>query len=214
MDDIEPLGRGWRGTESGWIVGAYAMLIEGGVEAVKILPLAKRLRLSRTSFYWHFTDREALLAALITRWQEKNTGNLIRQTELATLTINAAVLNLFDCWITPELFDAALDHAMRNWARTDTALKAAFDTADTARVGAIQAMFERHGYGTEEADIRANAIYLTQVGYIALGTAETMEARLRRIPTYLETFTGRPADPAELEAFVARHRARGLSPGG
>lgn len=214
MDDFEPLGRGWRGTESGWIDAAYAMLIEGGVEAVKILPLAKRLRLSRTSFYWHFADREALLAALIARWQEKNTGNLIRQTELAAPTINAAVLNLFDCWITPDLFDAALDHAMRNWARTDAGLKTAFDAADAARVAAITAMFGRYGYGAEEADIRANTIYLTQVGYIALGTAETLEARLRRIPTYLETFTGYPADRDELEVFVARHRATGLSGGG
>ncbi|MCV2873903.1 TetR/AcrR family transcriptional regulator [Defluviimonas sp. WL0050] len=214
MDDLEPLGRGWRGTESGWIEAAYAMLIEGGVEAVKILPLAKRLRLSRTSFYWHFPDREALLAALITRWQEKNTGNLVRQTELVAPTINAAVLNLFDCWITPELFDAALDHAMRNWARTDTALKAAFDAADAARIAAIRAMFQRHGYVAEEADIRANAIYLTQVGYIALGTAETLEARLRRIPTYLETFTGRPASDEELRVFLARHREDAVSGGG
>lgn len=214
MDDIEPLGRGWRGTESGWIDAAYAMLIEGGVEAVKIQPLAKRLRLSRTSFYWHFTDREALLAALIARWQEKNTGNLIRQTELAAPSINAAVLNLFDCWVTPNLFDADLDHAMRNWARTDPSLKTAFDCADAARVTAIRAMFERYGYAAEEADIRANAIYLTQVGYIALGTEETLEARLRRIPTYLETFTGKPTDPTELQAFVARHRARMLNPDG
>jgi AcrR family transcriptional regulator len=214
MDHIEYPGRGWRGTESGWIDAAYAMLIEGGVEAVKILPLAKRLRLSRTSFYWHFPDREALLVALITRWQEKNTGNLFRQTELAAPTINAAVLNLFDCWITPDLFDAGLDYAMRNWARTDATLKSAFDAADAARVAAIRAMFERYGYGDEEADIRANAIYLTQVGYIALGTTEMLEARLRRIPTYLETFTGYPADPAELETFVARHQARGISPGG
>lgn len=219
MDDMESLGRGWRGTEAGWIEAAYEMLIEGGVEAVKILPLAKRLRLSRTSFYWHFTDREALLAALVKRWQEKNTGNLIRQTELPAPTINAAVLNLFDCWIAPQLFDSALDLAMRNWARTDAALQAAFEAADTARVAAIRAMFERHGYGTEAADIRANAIYLTQVGYIALGKAETLETRLLRIPTYLETFTGRPADPREIEAFAARHRRRtgeggGVSGGG
>lgn len=214
MDDAEPLGRGWRGTESGWIEAAYAMLIEGGVEAVKILPLAKRLRLSRTSFYWHFPDREALLAALVTRWQDKNTGNLIRQTELAAPTINAAVLNLFDCWITPDIFDAHLDHAMRNWARTDSALKTAFDVADRARITAIRAMFERHGYGMEEADIRANAIYLTQVGYIALGTRETLESRLRRIPTYLETFTGHRASDAELRAFLARHREGAVSAAG
>ncbi|MCU9847290.1 TetR/AcrR family transcriptional regulator [Defluviimonas sp. WL0024] len=208
MEDMESLGRGWRGTEAGWIEAAYQLLIEGGVEAVKILPLARRLRLSRTSFYWHFTDRESLLAALVKRWQEKNTGNLVLQTEIAAATINEAVLNLFDCWVTPELFDAALDVAMRNWARTDSDLGRAFEAADNTRLAAIRAMFQRHGYGAEEADIRANTVYLTQVGYLALGTAETLETRLQRIPTYLLTFTGRPGSAAELETFNARHRAR------
>ncbi len=208
MDDAEPLGHGWRGTEDGWVEAAYEGLIEGGVEAVKILPLAKRLRLSRTSFYWHFADRDALLAALIQRWQEKNTGNLIRQTELPAPTIAAALLNLFDCWILPELFDSRLDAAMRDWARTNSTLSLAFKDADARRTAAIQAMFERHGFGQDEADIRASAIYLTQVGYIALGTTETLEMRLARIPTYIETFTGQRATETELAAFAARHLPR------
>ncbi|MCC6756200.1 MAG: TetR/AcrR family transcriptional regulator, partial [Solirubrobacterales bacterium] len=166
------------------------------------------LGLSRTSFYWHFPDREALLAALVRRWQEKNTGNLVRQTELPVATINAAVLNLIDCWITPDLFDAPLDRAMRNWARTDAALRVAFAEADATRLAAIRTMFLRHGYGEEEADVRASAVYLTQVGYIDLETEETLEARLRRVPTYVEIFTGHAATKAELAAFLRRHAGR------
>lgn len=208
MAEAKTPGQGWRGTAEGWIAAAYGMLVEGGVEAVKILPLARRLGLSRTSFYWHFPDREALLAALVRRWQERNTGNLVRQTELPAATVNAAVLNLMDCWITPELFDAPLDRAMRNWARTDAALRVVFAGADAARLAAIRAMFLRHGYGEEEADVRASAVYLTQVGYIDLETEETLEARLRRVPTYVEIFTGRAVAGAELAAFLRRHAGR------
>lgn len=208
MDEENDLGRGWRGTEEGWIAAAYALLIEGGVEAVKILPLAKRLKLSRTSFYWHFPDREALLAALVKRWQDKNTGNLVRQTELPAASINAAMLNLMDCWITPGLFDSQLDRAMRDWARTDRPLRAAFAEADTARLAAIRSMFLRHGFGADEADVRANAVYLTQVGYIDLETRETLEMRLGRIPTYLEIFTSQRPNKADLAGFLARHAGR------
>ena len=66
-------------------------------------------------------------------------------------------------------------------------------------------MFERHGFGADEADIRASAIYLTQVGYIALGTTESLGRRLERIPTYIETFTGQRATEDELAVFAARH---------
>ncbi|MGL4279395.1 MAG: TetR/AcrR family transcriptional regulator [Albidovulum sp.] len=208
MSETTERGHGWRGSEDGWIEAAYQLLIEGGVEAVKILPLAKTLKLSRTSFYWHFPDREALLAALVRRWQEKNTGNLVRQTELPAATMNAAMLNLIDCWIRPELFDSQLDRAMRHWSRTDKALSAAFHTADATRLAAIKAMYLRHGYGDEEADVRANAVYLTQVGYIDLETRETLQTRLRRIPTYLEIFTGQKATEADLAPFLKRHAGR------
>jgi AcrR family transcriptional regulator len=208
MGDETELGHGWRGTEEGWIEAAYRLLIEGGVEAVKILPLSKGLKLSRTSFYWHFPDREALLAALVRRWQEKNTGNLIRQTEMPAASINAAMLNLMDCWITPGLFDSQLDRAMRDWARTDRPLRAAFAEADAARLAAIRAMFCRHGFSAEEADVRANAVYLTQVGYIDLETRETLAARLKRIPTYLEIFTGQRPTTSDLSGFLARHSGR------
>ncbi|HEX9857476.1 MAG TPA: TetR/AcrR family transcriptional regulator, partial [Paracoccaceae bacterium] len=96
----EPAERGWRGSADLWLDAAHAALIEGGVEAVKVGPIAARLGLSRTSFYWHFADREALLAALIARWQGQNTGNLIARTESYAETIAEAVLNLFDCWVT------------------------------------------------------------------------------------------------------------------
>lgn len=205
MDDGTELGHGWRGTEEGWIEAAYRLLIEGGVEAVKILPLAKRLRLSRTSFYWHFADREALLAALVRRWQEKNTGNLIRQTELPAATISKAMLNLIDSWITPDLFDSRLDRAMRDWARTDPVLRAAFVAADAARLAAIRAMYCRYGFDPDEADVRASAVYLTQVGYIDLETTEAPDARLRRVPTYVEIFTGQKPSEAELADFLDRH---------
>ena len=208
MNEESELGHGWRGSADVWIEAAYTLLIKGGVEAVKILPLAKGLRLSRTSFYWHFADREALLAALVRRWQEKNTGNLIRQTELPAASINAAALNLVDCWITPELFDSQLDRAMRNCARTDPKLRAAFAAADAARLAAIRAMYLRHGYAMHEADVRANAVYLTQVGYIDLDARETLEARLQRVPTYVEIFTGQKVSETELAGFLSRHAGR------
>ena len=54
-----------RGSREMWLEAAFDALLEKGVEAVKIQPLATALNLSRTSFYWYFEDRKALLDALI-----------------------------------------------------------------------------------------------------------------------------------------------------
>src|SRR3546814_17293337 len=62
----------WRGSKEVWLASAYDALIEAGVDAVRIQSLAKKLKLSRTSFYWFFTDRNELLTPLPTSWADKN----------------------------------------------------------------------------------------------------------------------------------------------
>ncbi|MGB8814830.1 MAG: TetR/AcrR family transcriptional regulator [Paracoccaceae bacterium] len=200
--------RGWRGSADLWLDAAYDALLEGGVGAVKLGPLAAKLGLSRTSFYWHFADREALLAGLIARWQGRNTGNLIARTESYAETIAEAVLNVNDCWITPELFDARMEFAIRSWGQGAPPVAAALAEADLARLAALRAMFLRFNYTEAQADIRARTIYLTQIGYISMRTEEALGLRLQRIPTYVEAFTGTVATEAEVARFVARHQGR------
>lgn len=200
--------RGWRGTPDLWLEAAYELLVEGGVEAVKVMPLAQRLGLSRTSFYWHFPDREALLAALVDRWKARNTGNLIARCEAPAATIAEAMLNLVDCWVDRQLFDSRLEFAMRTWALTDPVVEQAMAEADAARIAAITALFRRFGYDETEADTRARTLYLTQVGYIALRSQESFEVRMGRIPAYVLTFSGVAPSEAEVATFRARHALR------
>jgi AcrR family transcriptional regulator len=204
----EKTERGWRGTPDLWLDAAYDLLVEGGVEAVKVMPLAERLRLSRTSFYWHFLDREALLAGLVARWRAKNTGNLVSRCEAPAATIAEAMLNLVDCWVDPQIFDSRLEFAMRTWALTDPAVEEAMSQADTARIAAITALFLRFGYDVTEADTRARALYLTQVGYIALRSQESFDVRMGRIPAYVLTFCGVAPTTEEVTVFRARHAVR------
>ena len=197
--------RGWRGSAELWLDAAYQVLVESGVDQVKVGVLAERLGLSRTSFYWHFADREALLAGLIARWQAQNTAKLVAQAEAPAATISQAILNIFDCWIDATLFDSRLEFAIRTWALNDAALEATIASADATRIAALAAMFRRFGYPEDEADIRAHTVYLTQIGYISMRTNEAHGPRLARMPAYALTFTGQKPTEAELAAFRARH---------
>ena len=128
---------GWRGSQEGWLEAAYQSLLESGVDSVKILPLAKKLNLSRTSFYWFFKDREELLSALVTRWREKNTGNIIKQSEAYAESLAEAMLNVFDCWLSTDLFDARFEFAVRSWALQSDELLAEGQQADQIRLEAL-----------------------------------------------------------------------------
>ena len=195
---------GWRGSREGWLEAAYDMLVHEGVEAVKILPLAERLGLSRTSFYWFFKDRDALLAALAEMWAARTTVPLTAACRDYAETETEAMLNVIACFLRPETFDAKLEFAMRGWGLQDAAILAQIEAADRLRLDSLCAMLARWGHGPEDADVRARTIYLTQIGYISMRVEESLETRLARIPHYVEIFTGRPPEPREVARFRAR----------
>lgn len=196
---------GWRGSPDVWLGAAYESLLEAGVDAVKIQPLAKKLNLSRTSFYWFFKDREELLDALVSRWREKNTGNLVKQAGAYAETVAEAMLNVFDCWLNRELFDSQFEFAVRSWALQSPEILAEVQSADQQRLEALSRMFLRFGYDEPHADVRARTIYLVQIGYISMQTTEDISVRMKRIPEYVEIFTGQAPEQRELDRFFARH---------
>jgi AcrR family transcriptional regulator len=201
-----PNANGGRGSRDLWLDAACELLMQQGVAAVMILPLSKRLKLSRTSFYWFFSDRDELLEAVLERWRDRNTGAIRGQAEAYAETAAEATLNLFDCWLDPELFDTKFEFAVRSWALQSEAVTAEIQAADRLRIGAIADMFRRFGYAERESDTRARTVYLSQIGYISMQTVEDPAVRMPRIADYVAIFTGKPPEPRELDRFFARHR--------
>ncbi len=199
-----------RGSRDLWLQAAYELLVSDGIDAVKVMPLARRLNLARTGFYWFFKDVAELHAAMIARWEAQNTGNLVARCAMDADTICAALFNLMDCWFDPDLFDAPLDLAIRNWARVDPALKARLDLADETRRLAVTRLFSRFGYSDAQAEVRGMTVMYTQVGYISMQVAEDPGARLDRVQHYVELFSGVAPQPEEVARFLRRHAPTGL----
>lgn len=195
----------WRGSREVWLTAAYDALVDSGVDAVRILPLAKKLNLSRTSFYWFFADREALLATLLQSWRDRNTDGIRQRCGAYAETIAEAMLNVFDCWLDRSLFDSQFEFAVRSWALQSPEVAKEVEAADEARIGALKQMFVRFGYPEHPAEVRARTIYLVQIGYISMNTREDMEVRMKRMPDYVEIFTGQAPQRREMERFASRH---------
>lgn len=195
---------GWRGSREGWLEAAYGVLINEGIDAVKIKPLAESLRLSRTSFYWFFDTREALLTALADMWEARTTTPLTQAARDYAETEAEAMLNVIGCFLRPETFDSRLEFAMRGWGLKDAAIMARIVEADRIRLAALTGMLERWGHPPQDADVRANTIYLVQIGYISMRVEESLETRVTRVPNYVEVYTGRPPEPREIARFRGR----------
>lgn len=204
-DPTDPGDKGWRGSRELWLDAAKAALLDGGIEAVKIQPLASGLNLSRTSFYWFFKDRASILDALLDDWDASNTAALVDGCEAYGASIAEAVLNLLTVFLDETRFEPRYDTAIRGWAHQSDAVTARVAAADDRRLAAIRAMFDRFDFAPDEADARARTIYLVQIGYISLQTRESLAERMTRIPAYVKTFCGQDPTAAELERFHARH---------
>lgn len=75
---LEPKGRL---TAAHWEQAALDTLAEGGLGAVAVESLARRLNVTKGSFYWHFPTREALLKAALERWESQDIDNVFAQVE-------------------------------------------------------------------------------------------------------------------------------------
>jgi AcrR family transcriptional regulator len=197
-------------TRNEWLGAALDTLLSAGVENVRILSLAQRLKVSRSSFYWYFKDRQHLLDELLDLWQNKNTRAILERAHRPSDTIVRGVMNIFECWADQRLFDPRLDFAVREWARRSDDVRRAVRKADEERVGAIKQMYCRHGYEEEDAFIRARILYYMQIGYYYLELQEAMEERLSHLAAYLRSATGQePTDQdiADFRKFVEQRKA-------
>lgn len=63
------IAEGVRLTRDNWLDEAFKAVVAGGFENVKVLAIAEKLKVTRGSFYWHFTDHADLVGSLLMRWK-------------------------------------------------------------------------------------------------------------------------------------------------
>ncbi|NVK36178.1 MAG: TetR/AcrR family transcriptional regulator [Rhodobacteraceae bacterium] len=192
---------GWRGSRNFWLDAAYEAFVGKGIEAVKIANLAKELKIARTSFYWHFKDRNALLDALWELWSQRTTVPLLRAIEAESDSAAHAMLNVIGCFVGADGFDSQMEFAIRGWALADPVILDRLRQEDEMRLEALASLFRQLGKGELEADVRARNLYLVQIGYISMQVRETLETRIDRVPHYVEIFSDEKPTSEEMNVF-------------
>ncbi|MDE0318596.1 MAG: TetR/AcrR family transcriptional regulator [Acidimicrobiaceae bacterium] len=189
-----------------WVTAALEVLVSDGISAVKILPLAKRLGVTRGSFYWHFENHEALLNRLLEVWEETNSGSIIRAATLEGSIVDRYVA-LMRCWLGFERFDPRLEVAVRNWGRSNPELWQRLREADERRVDAFVAMLSPEVPGPTMALHRARTMYYLQMGWYELEVDVPLDARIESCTYYFEIYVGRSPTDDERAAILSGLRA-------
>lgn len=155
-----------------WIDAAFDALAEGGIDAVRVDPLAKRLGVTRGSFYWHFTDRAALHQAMLKEWRKRASYRIGSRIESRTaeprerLKQTLALPNS-----TPRAKRAAaIELAIRLWAQRDAQATRAVRHIDRVRLSYYAKLFGDMGLAAAEARRRAYLLYASLLAQAYIST--------------------------------------------
>jgi AcrR family transcriptional regulator len=153
-------------TPSAWTDAATEVLVDQGIDHVRVDVLARQLGVTRGSFYWHFRDREALLRSVLQAWNERTTEQLTRRLETAHADPAEQLRDVISLPFRGRaaVRAARIELAIRAWARRDAMARQALDASDADRIAYIAQVFSGLGFAPAEARSRAFLLYAYVVG--------------------------------------------------
>ena len=161
----QAVARSGRLSADDWASEALEQIAETGVASVAVEPLARRLGVTKGSFYWHFPSRDALLQAALERWEtmeqevvfgtlEKVADPRERLRALFQLVAHEVKSHI----IYSELLKA-LDHP---------AVSPVIGRVSQRRLEYLTASFRQAGLSRTASQHRARLAYAAYVGFLQL----------------------------------------------
>lgn len=169
-----------------WVEAALELLAAEGIKGVRIEVLAKRLGVTKGSFYWHFKDRRALYDEMLSHWRRHATLGLIERLNRKEEDPQARFRRLIRIPVTGKAGSLAADVslAIRLWGTTDEAAHRTLKEVEDLRLHYVAGLLRECGLPDDEIEPRAI------LAYSYMRVAETLvpknaEALLRKCENVL-----------------------------
>ncbi|GAA4860442.1 helix-turn-helix domain-containing protein [Luteimonas vadosa] len=148
-----------------WAEAALDLIAEQGVAAVAVEPLARRLGVTKGSFYWHFPSRDALLEAALQRWEAVEQEEVFGKLE-AVPDPRERLRALFQL-VAHEFKSHVVYSALLSACEHD-AVQPVIQRVSERRMEYLTASFRQAGLGRVDALHRARLAYAAYVGFLQL----------------------------------------------
>lgn len=148
-----------------WEQAALDALAESGLAAVAVEPLARRLGVTKGSFYWHFATREALLQAALERWERNDEAHVLAPIE-AVADPRERVRELIRQVSHKRPSHAVLAALIK--ALDQPLIGPLIERVSQRRIEFVTEAFRQAGFDAATAANRARLAYSAYVGFIQL----------------------------------------------
>lgn len=163
-----------------WIKAAFRALSSGGVQAIRAEAIARDLKVSKGSFYWHFKDVPDLKAQMLAHWAGEATDAIIADVEEAGGSGQERLRRLVE-EATGDRNVAyggvPAEGAIREWARYDDAAATVLKSVDRRRLGYVADLLVLCGHSAASSRSGANILYGALIGLEALASGELVDLR-------------------------------------
>lgn len=150
-----------------WIKAGFRKLTKGGPQAIGAEPIARELKVSKGSFYWHFKDVPALKESMLDHWMNAATQDIINSVNNSALPPEDQLRMLVQ--ISTSELDAdyggpMTEAAIRDWARYDTLAAKALIAVDQKRLCYVETLFRQTNIDPSQAKSIAGILYGALIG--------------------------------------------------
>lgn len=172
-------------TRDDWLDAAMTAMAHGGVRGIRVEPLAKVMRTSKGSFYWHFRDRADLIRATLERWEQLETDRVIEVVE-STSQPRERLRRLLAIAHRQDI--ARPDPSVALTGDHDDLVRVVLERVTARRIGFVADQLVALGVPLQEAARRATLAYTSYLGYAALvRSAPAALPADQALPRYVET---------------------------
>jgi AcrR family transcriptional regulator len=149
-----------------WALAALDVIAEQGLAAVAVEPLARRLGVTKGSFYWHFKDRQDLLDAVLQLWREGRLRDIEKQTTAQPGKELAQIHHVIDVYsAVRNRKGISIELAVRDWARHDPKVSTVVEDVDAYRLNCTRKLFLALGLSDDEAHARSILVFAYVFGH-------------------------------------------------
>lgn len=150
-----------------WIDAALEAFAAGGPDAIRVEALAVRLGVSKGGFYWHFSDRQALLDEMLDAWEKTRTEDIIAHVDSLPADPRPQLQQLFG--MVPTGHGLAVELAIRDWSRRDTEVAERLRRVDNRRMAYMRSLFGQFCPDDDDVEARSMLAYSLVFGSYFIG---------------------------------------------
>lgn len=146
-----------------WVSLGFTLFSEKGISGIVIEKMAEKLKVNKSSFYWHFKTKKEFVQQLIEFWINKETGQIIKLTndeKSASEKFRTLIALSYKKMPNQDFI-----FYLKRYAQKEKKIKAIIEKIDVQRINFVKELLQQMGHSEKEANIKSSLFYKHLIGY-------------------------------------------------